>query len=440
MAILLLLSLSALTIPAQAQQPYTPRDLVLTVYADGVVQVEYSIEVDVSFARITVALFGTIFENLVVADQDGLPLDYFLVEGGITVDTLGASAAKITYFTADLTDKSGRMWILTADTPALTTIVLPPEATIISLNQLPTAIGSLGDKPLLTMPPGPQEIAYTLGIIGTREHALVLLNEAKNTVNKVKAQNILVTEAEVKLQEATEAFNRSSYAVVEQLAAEAQDLALQTLSLAEQASTKIGEAEASIEKSQLEGRITGLAEARQFLKQAKEAYVNGNYSQALEYAEEAEDEAVRATIPLPTPTPTPTPTPIPSPPPRSIPALWVIGGVAVAAVFLGLYFLLRKLKQPSSMVRERRVIDVDKILEQNPQLRHDDREVVQYVAECGGEALEAEIRERFKLPKTTVWRMMQRLRREGVADIFKIGGQNLIRIKPKYQKVERKTG
>lgn len=119
------------------------------------------------------------------------------------------------------------------------------------------------------------------------------------------------------------------------------------------------------------------------------------------------------------------------------PCWWILVVIAVVLIALVALRFMRK-PRPPEIAKEKRAIDVEKIFMQNPQLRPEDREAVQFIAECGGEAFEGEIRNRFKLPRTTMWRMMQRLEREGVANILKIGGQNLIRIKPKYE-VKRET-
>ncbi|RLI29372.1 MAG: hypothetical protein DRO46_02745 [Candidatus Hecatellales archaeon] len=62
-------------------------------------------------------------------------------------------------------------------------------------------------------------------------------------------------------------------------------------------------------------------------------------------------------------------------------------------------------------------------------LRPDDRELLGFLVESGGQAFEAEIRSHFRLPKTTVWRMIKRLEREGLVEVSKVGGQNLVKIR-----------
>ncbi|MFH1327237.1 MAG: hypothetical protein ABIH76_00050 [Candidatus Bathyarchaeota archaeon] len=213
--------------PIQAQQAYTPNELVLNVYTDGVVGVEYNVELDITYPRVEVPLFGVIYENLLVGDQDGIPLDYSSIENGINIDTLGASSATIIYLTSDLTSKSARTWTLALNRPINSSIVLPEEATVVSLNQVPVAIRSIDGKSLLIMPAGYQEITYVIGIVGTRESALALINDAEAKIEDLKANNIIVADAEAKLQEAKQFFNLEQYAEAEELATQAKELAIQ---------------------------------------------------------------------------------------------------------------------------------------------------------------------------------------------------------------------
>jgi hypothetical protein len=71
---------------------------------------------------------------------------------------------------------------------------------------------------------------------------------------------------------------------------------------------------------------------------------------------------------------------------------------------------------------------VGKIVEEKPHLRPEDQDVLRYLAEKEGAAFESEIRTRFQLPKTTIWRLVKRLEREELVEIRKAGGQNLIKL------------
>ena len=61
-------------------------------------------------------------------------------------------------------------------------------------------------------------------------------------------------------------------------------------------------------------------------------------------------------------------------------------------------------------------------------LRPDDVQVLNYLREKGGRALEFEIRTKFALPKTSAWRQIKRLERLGYVKVTKMGAQNQIEI------------
>jgi uncharacterized membrane protein len=71
---------------------------------------------------------------------------------------------------------------------------------------------------------------------------------------------------------------------------------------------------------------------------------------------------------------------------------------------------------------------VTRILEEKPHLRPEDQHVLKYLAENDGAVFESELRTKFQLPKTTIWRLVKRLEREELVEIRKAGGQNLIKL------------
>jgi uncharacterized membrane protein len=72
---------------------------------------------------------------------------------------------------------------------------------------------------------------------------------------------------------------------------------------------------------------------------------------------------------------------------------------------------------------------VARIITEKPGLRPEDRDVLGFLAEKEGAAFESEVRTKFNLPKTTVWRLVKRLEREELVEIRKAGGQNLIKLR-----------
>ncbi|MHA1632854.1 MAG: DUF7343 domain-containing protein [Candidatus Freyarchaeota archaeon] len=332
---------------AVVEDDYSPESLFLTVYADGRVDVEYHVLVDPLLASVNVRLPGIFYENLLVINEEGLPLDFSILDGEVLVYSLGSWRVKFYYVTADLTSKVGRVWILHINSSIAFTVRLPADATVVSLSEAPTSIWTVEGHYFLTMPAGEQEISYILGAIGSKESAASLINEAEQVIKEAKAKGADVTQAESKLNEARTALEEGRYAEAELLASEAKKLA---------------------------------------------------------------EEALLKTVTQPLN------------PYWTVTAL-VAAGLAVAFVF----FQLRK-KAPPKVERESRQIDVHKILEGKEHLRLEDREAIEFIASAGGEVFEAELREHFKLPKSTVWRMVRRLKREGLVEVEKVGGQNLIHL------------
>jgi uncharacterized membrane protein len=72
---------------------------------------------------------------------------------------------------------------------------------------------------------------------------------------------------------------------------------------------------------------------------------------------------------------------------------------------------------------------VGNILTEKPHLRPEDQQVLKFLAEKEGAAFESEIRSKFQIPKTTIWRLVKRLEREDLVEIRKAGGQNLIKLR-----------
>ncbi len=117
-------------------------------------------QIDPSYPAINVTLIGETFENILVTDENGSPLDYSVIEDGILVHGLGAQFIEIRYYTQDLTSKVGRYWTCQADVPINTTVALPEEASIVSLNVVPEMIESRDSQVILFMPVGYFEITY----------------------------------------------------------------------------------------------------------------------------------------------------------------------------------------------------------------------------------------------------------------------------------------
>jgi uncharacterized membrane protein len=158
---LLLLLASQFSSPlVLANGAVTSESLMLTVYLDGFVLVNHELELNQTFPSINVTLLGETHEDMLLVDEQNFPLDYALVNGEAIIHSLGASQIKISYFTPDLTSKTGKYWTLSTEVSTNATVVLPEDTSIISLNNVPELIESSNGQVSLVMPSGTIEITY----------------------------------------------------------------------------------------------------------------------------------------------------------------------------------------------------------------------------------------------------------------------------------------
>ncbi|MBN1357636.1 hypothetical protein JW988_02600 [Candidatus Bathyarchaeota archaeon] len=98
----------------------------------------------------------------------------------------------------------------------------------------------------------------------------------------------------------------------------------------------------------------------------------------------------------------------------------ILAVVAVVAVVISVLLIIRRRKGPN----------VEKTVKAYPQLKKEDKEVIEFLAEKGGQAFEAEIRERFPdMPRTSLWRLVRRLERLEIVEVKKIGLENQVQLK-----------
>lgn len=255
----------------------------LTIYRDGLVHVTQTLAANELSPEITLSLLSSSIENVMVLDENQMPVDYELNGDKITIFTLGAKHVSVEYETLALTKKEAEVWTLVADAPYNVKVSLPQNATVIYLSDVPTAIDTTGTCIVLSLQPSKWEISYVLPI---------------------------------------------------------------------------------------------------------------------QHEEESEgNSATQATIPT---------------------------EYLTAIIFAAAAALLSALL----IVKRRRGPNIKKILKSNPQLKQEDKEVIKFLAEKGGKAFEAEIRERFSdMPRTSLWRLVRRLERLEIVEVKKIGLENQVELK-----------
>lgn len=91
--------------------------------------------------------------------------------------------------------------------------------------------------------------------------------------------------------------------------------------------------------------------------------------------------------------------------------LWEISAAAVAAVAIVAGYLVYRRRKPKM---------------NEGQMRELDDQIVQFLKSRGGSAKESEIRQKLVLPKTTAWRAIKRLEREGRVKVMKTDRENIV--------------
>ena len=69
-------------------------------------------------------------------------------------------------------------------------------------------------------------------------------------------------------------------------------------------------------------------------------------------------------------------------------------------------------------------------------VRDDDKEIIKFIHENGGEVLESDLRKKFLQPRTTMWRAVKRLERQNKIVILKKDQQNLVKLKTREEQDE----
>jgi uncharacterized membrane protein len=245
------------------------------------------------------------------------------------------------------------------------------------------------------------------------DEANAALKDAAAAMSTYKAQGLVMGEADGLLLQAKDAFSEGKYPFAKDLAREATSIANTSGRTALAASKAMGEAESSIATAKNFG--IDVSDAEEIMLHTKEKYAYGSYDEALNMAVQAKVAAASRS--------------------EQFMLLGVIVASSAVAVYLYLTRRTGKKEQvapqepPADIIEQdaEQQVDLDRVFAEKPHLRQDDRQVLGYVVQKGGEALLADIRNNFGLPKSTAWRLVKRLEREELVEIIKFGNQNLVK-------------
>jgi len=79
--------------------------------------------------------------------------------------------------------------------------------------------------------------------------------------------------------------------------------------------------------------------------------------------------------------------------------------------------------------KEPESLDTDTIFNLRPEMREDDKEIVKFISENGGQVFESDLRKKFLQPRTTMWRAVKRLERLDIVEIYKKDLQNMVKLR-----------
>ena len=117
-----------------------------------------------------------------------------------------------------------------------------------------------------------------------------------------------------------------------------------------------------------------------------------------------------------------------------------ISGIVAAAIIAAIVVKKRKTSRIETPTVDQKVqqpepqsLDPETIFSVKRDLREDDKEIINFLSANGGQAYESELRKKFLQPRTTMWRAVKRLERQGIIEIEKKDLQNIVKLKSELE-------
>ena len=442
---------------AFSQIQYQVNSVFIGILSNGDSIVQYDLRLKSNTSEITLPLIGGNINEILVRNYLSKYLAYTFnsVTNEIKINSQNESQIRITYQTPDLVNKQEREWSFLIDSAFPFTVKLPNDAVVTNLGeQSPSLIRKLGGQNLLSFDKGRISIDYVIGYAGTREQATISINSAELDLAKAESEHLGINLGSVKdiLLSAKTALNQSNFIDAERLATNASDLSSTITESFEVSKEMMSNATRKIEEFQDMNADT--SQASEFVSKSNIEFSQGNYPKAIEYATLALNSL--------------------DVPRQEQPFLYSSTAYLLLiplAVSFG-FFILRKYKRKSNpqvqdtvnkndpynsdnqtnIYKENSFIEqqspgeeqtntevtpeksnlqnfVSDAIRQKGNLKPEEKDILLYISEKEGAAFEGEIRNKFILPKTSLWRLIKRLERENLIEVTKIGGQNLIKLK-----------
>jgi uncharacterized membrane protein len=372
-AIFLILMLFTITLTSKtiAQQTYSIKDATLTVYKDGLVHVKISVNVNETTPLITIPLLSRNVENILTYDENKTPLNYEINNTNIIVYTLGATFTTIEYDTTELTSKTAGLWTLTLNSTFPINIVLPENSTIIYVNTPPTQISTTDGRIKVTMPTGYCEISYEVTVSPPMDYTITLVQSSATIIQGESISSTITITL------------TSGVASQITLSAIGQPPGVE-ISFNPPMGIPPFNSVMNIKVSQ--NTPPGIYTITIIAK-------GGGITKTIPYTLTVREYRAPLITPI---------------------TIVATVGIAVIAAYLIWKYPIKSLRSRGKM----------------GELTEEEAEIIKFLKERGGKALEVELRERFpNIPRTTLWRMVRRLESKGIVKVKKVGLQNMIELK-----------
>ncbi|MGQ0772442.1 MAG: helix-turn-helix transcriptional regulator [Nitrososphaerota archaeon] len=362
----------AVLLPAQHSSG-SLRTLDFTIYPDGTTHISQESSADPQDPELTVSLFGSTVDNFIAQDENGILLSFDIAEKQVIIQTFGATSVSVDYDSYDLVSKKGKIWTFEINSPVDYALIMPEETVIVGMTVFPELVETIDDRQHLSLPKGENEIDYFFGASGPALSALKIIDDARIIIGQANNNGIKTPLAQEKLDLALLAYDDKKYSDAEKLALKAYELTREEM----ETSTNPSPNDSFDWYSR---NIVGIATSI--------AAIGG-----------------------------------------AITTLTIIIKRTKSAVKMTIKPLLNK-----NNGSEPEETDVDEI--ETQQMRDDDKQLVTFLVQNGGQAFERDLRKKFLLPRTTMWRAVKRLERQGIIEIEKKEFQNLVKLKKKPEEVQ----
>jgi len=409
-----LLLLPLLLLQAANQPQSQILNITLTIYGDGAVRVKEDVQVNSTSTEVRIQTLGLLVTDIVLQTDSGEVIKHTYQAGLITAETLGSSNLKVSYTTSELTSKNGNRWRLTASLPAHSVVKLPDASTIVNLDPLPTGISNVGITTTLLMPAGNITVEYYIGITGTEEHALALLNDLDETIQGLKQQGYNTTLIDIEYTQAKQAYQSQQYIEAETLTMRANDDATLLKETADKASDAIAAADVAIMEAESQGRTANLTHASELLTKSKNCFKSGEYTQALNWASSAKQWAVFS---------------------KTTPNLfltWLLIICSILGAFTVGIYLYKRRKPSNTTMQISLKANLEQMRKDHPEIREDDLPALNFIANHPEGVYMSKLRDSINMPRSTAWRTVSRLEETGVIKTQQLGRETFILISDKY--------